>query len=244
VGRLPSGVAPRFFSQTEGAAARRFWGLGGGAQFSSPARREAAKNPGQKARSRKPEYKIPAWSAPPVRILAAAIVERLPVVTPDPEPWETAMWDLQERKSLALQKPLPDDWFRGEFSLAKFSACIPQRSTVVDVVHLSVHLWGRITHHVVLSCCLAGAGMRALAFAGDARAQLLTPQDLVRGAVCLPVVGVGRLYRACIDSNLTSAGGTSPIAIAQLPLAALGVCWRAWRARIWRLKLLLCIDGR
>lgn len=115
VGRVPSGLGPFFVSRTEGAAVRRFWGLGGGAHLSSVPRREA-KNPGQKARSRKPEYKIPAWSAPPARIMAAAVVERLPLVTPDPEPWEAAMWDLQERKSVALQKPVPDDWFRGESS--------------------------------------------------------------------------------------------------------------------------------
>jgi len=41
-------------------------------------------------------------------------VERLPVITPDPEPWETAMWELQERKQYAMSKELPDDWFQDE----------------------------------------------------------------------------------------------------------------------------------
>jgi hypothetical protein len=72
-----------------------------------------AKNPGQRARI-KPQYQIPTWTAPPKRILAAAVVERLPVITPDPEPWETAMWELQERKHTAMAKPLPDDWFRDD----------------------------------------------------------------------------------------------------------------------------------
>jgi len=72
-----------------------------------------AKNPGQRAR-KKPEYQIPQWTAPPKRIIAAAVVERLPVITPDPEPWETAMWELQERKQAAMAKPLPDDWFRDD----------------------------------------------------------------------------------------------------------------------------------
>jgi hypothetical protein len=72
-----------------------------------------AKNPGQRARI-KPQYQIPTWTAPPKRIIAAAVVERLPVITPDPEPWESAMWELQERKHTAMAKPLPDDWFRDD----------------------------------------------------------------------------------------------------------------------------------
>jgi hypothetical protein len=122
-GRLRPACGSRFlplFAARDRSAAgdQRFWALvGAGAsaqqRLLSGKPRAATKNPGQKARSRKPEYAIPAWTAPPARILAAAVVERLPVLTPDPEPWEMAMWDLQERKSAAMQKPLPDDWFRG-----------------------------------------------------------------------------------------------------------------------------------
>ena len=84
--------------------------------MSSAAPRAAAgkTNPGQRTRPKKPEYDIPQWTAPPKRIVAAAVVERLPVITPDPEPWETAMWELQERKENAMAKPLPDDWFRDD----------------------------------------------------------------------------------------------------------------------------------
>jgi len=102
--------------------------LGGGAQRSplssaaplaSPAKttktaKTAKTNPGQKARSKKPEYHIPAWTAPPTRIIAAAVIERLPVITPNPEPWEIAMWELQERKENALAKELPNDWFQDD----------------------------------------------------------------------------------------------------------------------------------
>ena len=85
-------VRPLFLSCARNVS----WAAFGGAQRSplsgTVARRGATKtNPGQKARGRKPEYKIPAWSAPPKRILAAVVVERLPVVTPDPEPWETVL---------------------------------------------------------------------------------------------------------------------------------------------------------
>ena len=115
------------------------------------------------------------------------------------------MWDLQERKSLALQKPLPDDWFRGDFSLAKFSACIQQRSTVVDVVRASVHLWGRITHRrLVLQLGRCWHACACIRWRSDTAAH---SPDLVRGAVCLIVVRGGQ---ACIDSNLPSAGGTFP----------------------------------
>jgi len=102
--------------------------LGGGAQRSplssaaplaSPAKttktaKTAKTNPGQKARSKKPEYHIPAWTAPPTRIIAAAVIERLPVITPNPEPWEIAMWELQDRKEDALALELPDDWFEDD----------------------------------------------------------------------------------------------------------------------------------
>ncbi|EKX39346.1 hypothetical protein GUITHDRAFT_114545 [Guillardia theta CCMP2712] len=81
-------------------------------QSSSPA---ADVSKGEEAAARptwkrvKPVYVVPTWTPPPKKIVAAAVVERLPLITPDMRDWEEAMLDLQMRKLEAIGKRLPPE---------------------------------------------------------------------------------------------------------------------------------------
>ncbi|KAJ1495175.1 hypothetical protein T484DRAFT_1763659 [Baffinella frigidus] len=61
-------------------------------------------------RGPKPVYDIPEVTPPPARILASAIIQHLPAITPDVPPWAEAYYDLQQRVEDATSRIVPDDW--------------------------------------------------------------------------------------------------------------------------------------